>query len=279
MAYFTTPKLTQVQKVRALSPFIVRPPTAFEDVTPQEDSSAAIPAATFIDADYSVPPKGDSVTPSAPTLTSSAAIDVAPEAPPVKVEPPVSAADNPRLAPSSDAIDLSTAKAVQDELRCWDPMEDEWASGRNNYAVDVDNAAVAIDGFVAEQTPICKYYEVSRFIGAGELSSMGCFTSLLILIFSVSLIKPVLLTSRMEGSHGLIFYFLMFQLGTCRLNSCKDAHVDAGRRAESIGGMQVRPTNYVMPSGQRLGENPCPYATESPGGRFTLLEGQVYAVR
>ena len=49
---------------------------------------------------------------------------------------------------------------ARDELRRWNPMEEEWSSGRNNYDVDVDNAAVAIDGFEAEQRPVCKYFEV-----------------------------------------------------------------------------------------------------------------------
>ena len=39
-------------------------------------------------------------------------------------------------------------------------MEEEWGSHRNVYGCDVDDAGVAIDGFAAEQTPICKYFEV-----------------------------------------------------------------------------------------------------------------------
>ena len=57
---------------------------------------------------------------------------------------------------------LETAREAPRELLQWDPMEEEWASQRNNYGCDVDNAGVAIDGFISEQRPICKYFEVSR---------------------------------------------------------------------------------------------------------------------
>ena len=39
-------------------------------------------------------------------------------------------------------------------------MEEEWASQRNMYGCDVDNAGVAIDGFVSDQKAVCKYFEV-----------------------------------------------------------------------------------------------------------------------
>ena len=66
-------------------------------------------------------------------------------------------------APSAPRPDTSINEAdseVVEELQAWNPMEEEWGSHRNVYGCDVDDAGVAIDGFVAEQTPVCKYFEV-----------------------------------------------------------------------------------------------------------------------
>jgi hypothetical protein len=41
----------------------------------------------------------------------------------------------------------------------WNPMEEDWESHRNTYACAVEEAGVAIDGFVADEKPVCKYFE------------------------------------------------------------------------------------------------------------------------
>lgn len=65
------------------------------------------------------------------------------------------------------ATATSTVAAITDappvfdpELQEWNPMEDEWESQRNMYGCDVDNAGVAIDGFISEQKAVCKYFGV-----------------------------------------------------------------------------------------------------------------------
>ena len=157
---FTRPSslLSQDQGALSHSPPTLRPPTAFDDavdISPPEQlfETTVDPGPLTIDE---VSEREGLVA--LPASISALAADVD--------DPhPNKTADTHQFSPSPNVVHQLSLDAVQDELRCWDPMEDEWASGRNNYAVDVDNAAVAIDGFVAEQTPICKYYEVRGTFG------------------------------------------------------------------------------------------------------------------